>query len=43
MQSVCKRRGLQCRLHLKNEAAAVEADPGVVQVCSAAGLTQWGA
>lgn len=32
IQSVCQRRGLSCRLHLKNEAAAVEADPGVVQV-----------
>jgi hypothetical protein len=32
MQSVCERRGLRCRLNVKNEAAAVESDPEVVQV-----------
>lgn len=32
MQAVCARRRLRCRLHPKNTAAAVEADPGVVQV-----------
>lgn len=31
MAAVCKRRGVTCRLHVKNEAAAVEASPEVVQ------------
>lgn len=36
LQAVCARRQLSCRLHLKNEAAAVEADPGVVAGLEAA-------
>jgi hypothetical protein len=31
MESVCARRQLQCRLYVKNEAAAVEAHPDLVQ------------
>ena len=36
LQSVCARRKLACRLRLKNEAAAVEASPQVVQDLEAA-------
>lgn len=32
MGSVCSRRGLQCRLHVKNEASAVQSSPAVVEV-----------
>ncbi|KAL4419269.1 hypothetical protein ABPG77_004827 [Micractinium sp. CCAP 211/92] len=31
MQALCARRGLSCRLHVKNEAAAVQSDEEVVE------------
>ena len=32
MKTVCERRGMSCRLILKNTADAVHSDEGVVQV-----------
>ncbi len=43
MKALCARRGLSCRLHVKNEAAAVQSDEEVVEVRRAAGdgLCRW--
>lgn len=32
MKALCARRGLACRLHVKNEASAVQSDDEVVEV-----------